>query len=530
MSRIYKSKYQDIQIPNITYTQFIYENFGANGDRVAIVDSASNFTLTFKQIQQYTFVLAKNLQSEFDFKKGHVFAILLPNVPLYCVIFHGVSSTGGASTTINPLYTPEEVHKQLVDSEARLLVTIPLFLENAIQAVKGTKVEKIFVMSPDKVNETGNVVDLKRLLGLPKDMKPLNVKIDVKEDVVVIPYSSGTTGMSKGVLLTHYNLVANMLQCDVFEKLTSDEVTIGFLPYFHIYGMLLMNYSLWKCVKSINVAKFEFVDLLRIIQEHQITRVALVPPIILAFAKEPIVDKFNLKSVKVITSGAAPLGPQLTELAAKKLNCVVKQGFGMTELSPTVCASPSDAVKPGSCGILVPNVELKVVSIQDGKTLLPPNQEGELVFRGPNVMKGYLKNKKATDETVIDGWLHTGDTGYIDEDGYIYVVDRLKELIKYKGFQVPPAELEALLLKHEGIADCAVIGVPDEEAGEIPKAFIVKKKGSEKLTEDEIMQYVAKHVNPRKRVRQVEFIDVIPKSATGKILRRMLRSRPVSKL
>ncbi|KAL0480030.1 luciferin 4-monooxygenase [Acrasis kona] len=207
-----------------------------------------------------------------------------------------------------------------------------------------------------------------------------------------------------------------------------------------------------------------------------------------------------------------------------RLKCPIKQGYGMTELSPSVSGTPDHNVKPGFVVYCYQTLNHRGRSRK--RKLLGPNEEGEICFRGPMVMKGYLMNEKATKETIIDGWLHSGDTGFVDEQGWLKVVDRVKELIKYKGFQVPPAELEALLLKHESVADCAVIGVPDEEAGEIPKAFVVKKK--QDLTADDVMNYVSEHVNSRKKVRMVEFIDVIPKSATGKILRRMLRDRPAT--
>ncbi|KAL0485760.1 4-coumarate-CoA ligase [Acrasis kona] len=528
---IFRSTYPDVNIPkDLSYTDFVFQNFHSYGDKVAIVDATSDQQFTYKQIQQYTFAFAKNLQSQLNFRHGDVFGVLLPNLPWYAVIFHGISSTGGASSTINPIYTVEEIHKQLVDSRARFLVTIPMFLENAIGAVPNTKVEKIFILSPDKVKEEGKVYDFKRLLAPPKDNKPLNVKVNPLEDPVVIPYSSGTTGLSKGVVLTHYNLIANILQIQATEpKPDPNDVDSGILPYFHCYGMLIMNYGLFRGVKMVNFSKFDFVVFLQSVQKFKITHAALVPPIILGLAKEPVVDKFDLSSLKALISGAAPLGPQLTELAMNRLKCPIKQGYGMTELSPSVSGTPDHNVKPGFCGLLLPNVECKVLSTEDGqgkRKLLGPNEEGEICFRGPMVMKGYLMNEKATKETIIDGWLHSGDTGFVDEQGWLKVVDRVKELIKYKGFQVPPAELEALLLKHESVADCAVIGVPDEEAGEIPKAFVVKKK--QDLTADDVMNYVSEHVNSRKKVRMVEFIDVIPKSATGKILRRMLRDRPAT--
>jgi acyl-CoA synthetase (AMP-forming)/AMP-acid ligase II len=284
-----------------------------------------------------------------------------------------------------------------------------------------------------------------------------------------------------------------------------------------------MNMSLYRKAKIVNITKFDFVEFLKIIETHRVTRAYVVPPVILGLAKQPVVEKFDLSSLKEVLSGAAPLSASLTDAAQQRLKCPVLQGYGMTELSPVVTITRVMS-KSGSSGTLLPNVQLKVVSTEDRTRVLGPNEEGELTFKGPNVMLGYLGNPQATEETIIDGWLRTGDIGYVDKDGFLYVVDRLKELIKYKGYQVPPAELEGLLLKHEGISDAAVIGVPDEESGELPKAYVVKKSGHESLTEDEVLEYVAKNVSAVKKIRIVEFVNEIPKSASGKILRRVLKA------
>jgi acyl-CoA synthetase (AMP-forming)/AMP-acid ligase II len=284
-----------------------------------------------------------------------------------------------------------------------------------------------------------------------------------------------------------------------------------------------MNMSLYRKAKIVNITKFDFVEFLKIIETHKVTRAYVVPPVILGLAKQPVVEKFDLSSLKEVLSGAAPLSASLTDAAQQRLKCPVLQGYGMTELSPVVTITRVLS-KSGSSGTLLPNVQLKVVSTEDRTRVLGSNEEGELAFKGPNVMLGYLGNPQATEETIVDGWLHTGDIGYVDKDGFLYVVDRLKELIKYKGYQVPPAELEGLLLKHEGISDAAVIGVPDEESGELPKAYVVKKSGHESLTEDEVLEYVAKNVSAVKKIRLVEFVNEIPKSASGKILRRVLKA------
>jgi 4-coumarate--CoA ligase len=268
--------------------------------------------------------------------------------------------------------------------------------------------------------------------------------------------------------------------------------------------------------------RFDLLEFLGLVQEHAATRLYLVPPIVLALAKQPVVDEYDLSSVRSILSGAAPLGPDLAAAASARLGVPVVQGYGMTELSPVSHACPFDAVRPGSIGTLVASAEARIVDPATGEDA-GDGEDGEIWVRGPLVMKGYLNNPEATASTIdAEGWLHTGDIGHVDAEGYWYVVDRLKELIKVKGFQVPPAELEDLLLTHPAVADVAVIGIPDEESGELPKAFVALKPGVECSAAD-LQEFVAGHVATYKRIHTVEFVDAIPKSPSGKILRRMLR-------
>jgi acyl-CoA synthetase (AMP-forming)/AMP-acid ligase II len=348
------------------------------------------------------------------------------------------------------------------------------------------------------------------------------VEINPHEDLIVLPYSSGTTGLPKGVMLTHYNLVANLCQTDGVEEITAADKLAGVLPFYHIYGMLvILNYSLYQGATVVSMPRFDLEQFLQIIQDYGITRAHLVPPIVLGLAKHPVVERYDLSSLKAIVSAAAPLGEDLAHACAQRLGCIVKQGYGLTETSPVTHVNPDDPskIKVGSVGNIIRNTECKIIDTETGEEL-GVDQEGEVLIRGPQVMKGYLNNPQATAETIDDeGWLRTGDVGYVDGDGFLYIVDRVKELIKYKGFQVAPAELEGLLLTHPAVADAAVIPSPDEEAGEIPKAFVVLKG---EATAEEIMSYVAEQVSPHKKVRRLEFTDEIPKSPTGKILRRVL--------
>jgi acyl-CoA synthetase (AMP-forming)/AMP-acid ligase II len=352
-----------------------------------------------------------------------------------------------------------------------------------------------------------------------------------------LPYSSGTTGNPKGVMLTHRNLVANVAQIRPLHGMVPEDVVLAVLPFFHIYGMtVLLNAALHARARLVVMPSFDLAEFLGNIQNHKCTIAFIAPPVAVALAKHPLVDEYDLSSLNNVMSGAAPLDADLGHAVAHRLGCRVVQGYGMSELSPVSHITPFDGgvrnmgmVAPlSSVGWTVSNAASKLIDPDTGNEIDPPaeglSETGELWFKGPNVMAGYLGNEQATRDTVDDeGWLHTGDLAQVDACGCVYIVDRLKELIKYKGYQVPPAELEAVLLSHPAIADAAVIGVNDESGEEIPKAFVVKQSDSE-LTADEVMEFVAGQVAPYKKVRQVEFIDTIPKSASGKILRKDLRA------
>jgi acyl-CoA synthetase (AMP-forming)/AMP-acid ligase II len=304
-----------------------------------------------------------------------------------------------------------------------------------------------------------------------------------------------------------------------------DDVIVAVLPFFHIYGLtVLMAAALRRGATLVTMPRFDLEQFLTILQDYRVSLAFLVPPIVLALAKHPLVDRFDLSALRFVNSGAAPLGAELEEACGKRLDCVVGQGYGLTETSPVLTAHPPEEtrIRHGSVGQLLPNTEAKVVDPATGEALAR-NQDGELCFRGPQVMRGYRNRPDETAQMLDpDGWLHSGDIGHVDDDGYFHVVDRVKELIKYKGQQVAPAELEAVLLSHPAVADAAVVPVPDEEAGEVPKAFVV---ATAELSAREVMDYVASRVAPHKKVRAVEFVDQIPKSLSGKILRRMLIER-----
>jgi len=499
----------------------VLEGASKLGDKPALIDGVSGRQLTYRQIVDGIGRVASALRRR-GLKKGDVFAIFSPNVLEYPIAFHAVASLGGIVTTVNSLYTPRELRDQLRDSGARFVLTVPTFMDRASEAIKDLAIDEVFVFG-----EADGATPFAELMA--ESAEPFTVEIDPKEDLVTLPYSSGTTGVAKGVMLTHRNLVANVLQAEGRIHLHEGERVLGVMPFYHIYGMtVVMNLALHKGATVVTMLRFELEPFLRVLQDHRVERAYVAPPIVVALAKHPLVDKFDLSSVALVFSGAAPLDENLARACAQRLNCNVNQGYGMTEASPAthLVSDEIEWKKVGSIGPVVAGTECKVIDVATGEEL-GPGADGEILIRGPQVMKGYLNNPTATAQILDqEGWLHTGDIGNADPDGDFYVVDRVKELIKYKGYQVPPAELEAILLTHPAVGDAAVIPSPDEEAGEVPKAFVVLKA---QATPEELMQFVAERVAPHKKVRLVETIDEIPKSASGKILRRKLVERERAK-
>jgi acyl-CoA synthetase (AMP-forming)/AMP-acid ligase II len=510
---IYRSPLPDIEVPDLPLTSYVLAAAGARDDKPALIDGSSGQALSYAGLDSAVRSLAGGLVTS-GFGKGDVLALMAPNAPEYAVVFHGAAMAGGVVTTINPTYTETELHTQLRDSGARILVTIPSLAAAATRGCAGTRVAEIYVL--------GEAQGAKPLAGLFG--APLAEHVPVgPDDVVALPYSSGTTGLCKGVMLTQRNMVANIAQMLAALQISPEERLVAVLPFFHIYGMqVLMNCSLRAGATVVTLPRFDLEQFLRVHQDYRITRSFAAPPIVLALARHPLVDQFDLSMLTQILSAAAPLKADLADECGKRLGCEVVQAYGMTELSPASHITPPGWFRPGSVGVTVPNTQTRIVDPVTGRDA-GVGEEGEIWVSGPQVMKGYLNNPQATAAMIdADGWLRTGDLGTIDADGHLYVVDRLKELIKYKGFQVPPAELEAVLLRHPDVTDAAVLGLPDEEAGEIPVGYITLRPGASSGPE-EIRQFVAGHVASYKQLRRLEVIEAIPKSASGKILRRVLR-------
>jgi acyl-CoA synthetase (AMP-forming)/AMP-acid ligase II len=526
---IVRSRSADVTVPDVSITDYVLRHAERLGDKPAVIDGPTGRTMTYRQLAEAIRRAATGL-SRRGVRKGDVVAIYSPNCPEYVVIFHAVASLGGINTTVNPTYTADELAAQLKDSGARFLVTFPAGLERARDAAARTGIEEIFV-----IGTAEGACPLAEVLEAPPS--PPAVPLDPARDLVVLPYSSGTMGLPKGVMLTHRHLVANLRQCEGmrgFDCFGERDVVMAVLPFFHIYGMVvIMKLSLANGSTLVTMPRFDFTEFLGLIQRYRVTILPLVPPIVLGLVKHPAVAQFDLSSVRLVFCGAAPLGEEIARALAQRLGCPVVQGYGMTEASPVTHLSPTiDApYKPGSVGQVIPNTEVKIVDLVTGAAL-GPRQAGELLIRGPQIMRGYLNRPQETAESIDgEGWYHTGDVGYVDDEEWFYIVDRTKELIKYKGLQVAPAELEALLLTHPAVLDAAVVRKADEEAGEVPLAYVVLKpdEASRGTSGDALMAWVAERVAPHKRVRHVEFIDQIPKSPSGKILRRVLLDRERSR-
>jgi acyl-CoA synthetase (AMP-forming)/AMP-acid ligase II len=522
---IIKSQSPDVSIPEIPITEYVLRHADRLGDKPALIDGPTGRTLTYRQLKEGVRRVAAGLAAR-GLKQGDVIAIYSPNLPEYALALLGAASIGVVTTTANPLYTADELAKQLEDAGARLLVTVPPFLDKAKEAASKCGIADIYVFGAAEGARPFTEL-------MQHGAEPPSVRIAAADDIVVLPYSSGTTGLPKGVMLTHRNLVANLCQCEGmqhFDGFGEDDVTMAVLPFFHIYGMVvIMMLGLSKGGTVVVMPRFDLMEFLALAQKYRATILPLVPPIVLGLVKHPAVAQHDLSSVRLVFSGAAPLGEDMARELSRKLGCPVVQGYGMTEASPVTHLSPTSNApwKPGSAGCVVPNTEVQIVDVVTGEAVRQ-GAEGELWMRGPQIMKGYLGRP---DETAAcldkDGWYHTGDVGYVDGDGFFFIVDRTKELIKYKGLQVAPAELEALLVTHPAVLDAAVVRKADEEAGEVPKAYVVLRAdaASQGTSATAIMDWVAGRVAPHKRIRHVEFIDQIPKSASGKILRRVLIDR-----
>ena len=517
---MFRSEYADVPPIELPIHEAVLGRAAEFGDAPALIDDVDGTTLSYEQLDRFHRRLAAAF-ADAGVRKGDVLALHSPNTIAFPTAFYAATRAGASVTTVHPLATAEELTKQLRDSAARWIVTVSPLLETARTAAeRAGGVKEIFVC--DSAPGHRSLIDM-----LASAAPEPEVEIDPVEDIAALPYSSGTTGVPKGVMLTHRSIATNLAQLQPMMSAGPGDRILAVLPFFHIYGLTaLMNAPLRLGAAVVVLPRFDLDSFLAAIEKYRITGLFVAPPIVLALAKHPKVAEYDLSSLKYVISAAAPLDAATAEACSRRLGLPpVGQAYGMTELSPGTHMVPLDAVDapPGTVGKLIPGTEMRILSLADPAKDVEVGESGEIAIRGPQMMKGYLGRPDATAAMIDeDGWLHTGDVGHTDADGWLFVVDRVKELIKYKGFQVAPAELEALLLTHPGIADAAVIGVYDDN-NEVPHAYVVRRPSAPDLSENEVLMYVAEHVAPYKRVRGVHFIDGVPRAASGKILRRQLR-------
>ncbi len=532
---------QSIEYPSIPLHQILTKTAKEHPEKAAIAFFENE--ITYAQLNSLSNQFSQAL-AKLRIKKGDRVAIFLPNIPQFVIAYFGILKAGAVLTAISPLNKEREVEYQLNDSEAQTIIALDTLYPIVEKVWQKTKLKKAIVtsleeyasktaVSPSRIEQTPNVYSFQELLEESTAETP-KVNINSKEDLATLQYTGGTTGTAKGAMLTHMNLVANTFMFAAWIKgAVAKEIFLTALPLFHIYGMTTsMNVPISLAAKMVMLHHFDTIAALESIQKHKVTVFCGVPTMYAVLLSNPELSNHDLTSIRVCISGASPLPPQIQKNFMATTGGFLAEGYGLTEASPVTHCSPVDrtmkTVKVGSIGLPLPDTDAKIFDTETGEKVLKPSEIGELAVKGPQVMKGYWKKPEETANVLRDGWLYTGDIGKMDENGYFYITDRKKDLIKYKDYSVYPREIEDVLYEHSAVKLCAVVGKPEPMVGEIPKAFVVLKEGA-KATEEEIIKFVKEKVAPYKAIREVEFRKELPISSVGKVLRRVLQKEEKGK-
>ncbi len=509
---------RQIDYPEIPLFELLTATAKKYPDSVAF--SYRDSKITFEELDARTDQLAAAL-CDLGVKPGDRVVIFLPNGIEYVIGYYGVLKAGAAVSPANPLYKKDELKHQLNDSEAVAIISSKDLYPVIDEVRQETGLKAVILTGSAK---TGGTVALDKILA-EYQPEPPEVNLNPREDIAAIEYTGGTTGFPKGAMLTHYNLVANAIQNATWLKWSSDDVIIGLLPFYHSWGACTcVNSPIYTGARVITIPRYDTEELLATIESEKATLLHGAASLFTMLINSPAITKYDLSSLRYVKAGAMPIPPEIKGRWEKITGVKMILAYGLSEASPETHTSPPERIKPGTIGIPISDTDARIVDEETGETPLPPGEVGELIIRGPQVMKGYLNRPEENRETLRDGWLYTGDLAKMDEEGYFYIVDRKKEIIKYKGYTIAPAEVEAVLYEHPAVRECAVVGEPDELAGELPKAYVVLKD-KHNLCEDELIEFCKQKVSPYKRIRKVEFIEEIPKTQVGKVLRRVLRDK-----
>ncbi len=541
-----KGVHEDIDFEEICFPEILDRTAENYPDKTAFI--FQGFKISYKDFNTLVNHFATTLHG-FGVKKGDSVSILLPNIIPCAAAFYAINRIGGIAVMNNPLYSDRELRHQFNDSSSKVLITLDLLVERMVNLRPYTGIKQIVYTSigdylpfpkkllfsvfgkrkglSTKVTPEKNLFKWKDLI---KKYPPTPPKVDVSiNDTALYQYTGGTTGVSKGAVLTHKNISFQVQQINgwIPDYKNGEEIMLGAMPFFHVFGLSAsMNLSVYKGWTNILVPKPQTEELMESISKYRATLTPLVPTMFIGLLNHPDIEKVNLNSIKACFSGSSPLPIEVIKDFEQKTGSIIIEGFGMTESSPLSTCNPlnKDKRKAGSVGIPIPSTQIKIVDLENSELELPAGKEGEILIKGPQVMKCYHEMKDETEDTIKNGWLHSGDVGFMDEDGYLFIVDRIKDMIISGGYNVYPRDIDEVVFEHPKVLEACSLGIPHESRGEQIKVYVVLTEG-ETATPEEIIDFCKGKLATYKLPTVIEFINELPKSNVGKVLRKDLRSQ-----